>query len=1155
MRTSLGHISFLLVRTICAAVALAASLRGAGALQAQAVDRLPEAIDSAKLVALPRHHPQWANAANSIGALSASQPIDGLTIVLSRSPEKELAFEKLLAAQQDPASPEYHHWLTAAEVGQRFGLSEHDLAAVSAWLQSQGLHVSFVAPSRIFLGFGGTVEQLNHAFHTELQSYNVHGTERISVASDPMLPASLAPVVKAIRGLYTIDDRPFHSAKSMHMARPDLTLENGNHFVTPADFATIYDLPGGGTGAGQTIGIVGVSRTDPADFEEFRGLTGTSFPNPIEIVPTAFGGIDPGPAYTAPPPSGTSIDGQLEATLDVTRAGSIANGGQLELVVATASSGGIGDDAQYLVQTTPLPAQVMSISFGACESEGGSSGVKFWDTLFQQAASEGMSVFVSSGDAGASGCDANFGTPPTDPSPNSPNYICSSSYATCVGGTEFNDTGDPSEYWGTTNSGVLESALSYIPEGAWNQPLNEDSEPQAASSGGGVSSFVATPSWQTGTGVPSARAGRYTPDVAFSASGHDGYFGCFAAAGSSCVPNSEGEFEFEYFYGTSAAAPAMAAIAALLDENAGFGQGNLNPQLYSLASSAPSVFHDVTVATSGVSGCTVDTPSMCNNSIPGPTGLTGGQAGYLIGDGYDEVTGLGSLDISNFLNSYPVSETTPTVSLDFGASGFTTAQPIYGSVTLTGRAGKTPTGSVILSGGGYESSSATLSNGYAYFTIPADTLPIGNNVMTASYTPDATDAGIYNTATGSDSITVTSVPLITPSVSVFIGTPNITTAQSLLVEVSISGGINNAVPTGSVTLVSGSYKSAPVAAGSSGITFIQVPAQALAAGTDTLKVTYTPDKASAGIYASATGSTTESVTAATIIAPTVTVLPASSSITTAQNLAVIVYVQTNEGPTYQAPTGTVTLTGGTFTSAPVAPSQTSANFTIPSESLAVGNDTLTASYTPDSGSSALYSSSTGSASVTVAAAPPPSFSITGSAVSVTPGATSGNTSTVTVTPAGGFTGTVALTAAITASPANTTNSPTVSFGSTGSVAISGTGIGTAALTVTTAARGGCTQANERASGADPWLAAGGAAMAGVLLLGFPASKRWRLFAMLLFLGALTSVVTACGGGGGGAGGSSCQVVIPGTTAGTYTITVTGTSGSTTNTGTVTLTVQ
>jgi Predicted protease len=169
----------------------------------------------------------------------------------------------------------------------------------------------------------------------------------------------------------------------------------------------------------------------------------------------------------------------------------------------------------------------MNISFGACEADRTQADVLFWDTLFSQGAAEGISTFVASGDSGAAGCDAYFQSPPQNQIA-SPNYICSSSYVTCVGGTEFADTANPGLYWNQTSN--FETALGYIPEGGWNEPLNSNGSTEAASSGGGFSSYIATPSWQVGTGVPGTQ-GRYTPDVAFTASGHDGYFGCLAASG------------------------------------------------------------------------------------------------------------------------------------------------------------------------------------------------------------------------------------------------------------------------------------------------------------------------------------------------------------------------------------------------------------------------------------------------------------------------------------------------------------------------------------------------------------------------------------------------------------------------------------------------
>src|SRR5262249_54853104 len=207
------------------------------------------------------------------------------------------------------------------------------------------------------------------------------------------------------------------------------------------------------------------------------------------------------------------------------------------------------------VDTHPLLAQVMSLSYGSCEAvNDGASRVSYWDHLFSQAAAEGITVVVSSGDSGVAGCDDQFAPPPANQAA-SPNLICASSYATCVGGTQFADAANPDAYWRTTNLAGFSSALSYIPEGAWNEPLNSAGNVQVAATGGGVSAHIPTPPWQVGPGVP-GKAGRYTPDVSFSASRHTGYFSCLAAQDTSCVADGAGFFRFLISFGTSAAAPS-----------------------------------------------------------------------------------------------------------------------------------------------------------------------------------------------------------------------------------------------------------------------------------------------------------------------------------------------------------------------------------------------------------------------------------------------------------------------------------------------------------------------------------------------------------------------------------------------------------------------
>jgi len=784
-------------------------------LDGQAMDRITEGINPQKLVTLSSHHPRWASPQNDDGEVVGDLPVEHLTFVLSRSPEQQQALQAFMLQQQDPNSPEYHHWLTPSEYGRRFGLSDQDIATLSGWLESQGLHINWIAPSRMFVRFGGTAGAVGHAFHTQLHAYRAtNGSERMSVSSDPMIPAALQPAVKAIHGLYSIEDHPFHAVTPSSSDNPDITSGSGAHFLVPADVATIYDYKGGSP-APETIAIVGRSRTNFNDFANFRQQTKASFSNPTEIVPTQFGGEDPGPAYTAPPTGNVSLDDQSEATLDVTQAAALDSTAKILLVVASEASGGIEADAQYLIQTNPVPAPVMSISFGACESAAGPAGVAYWNTLFEQAAAEGISVLVSSGDSGAAGCDEAFATPPAVPQANSPNYICSSSYATCVGGTEFNDTYNPAAYWNATSGLNLRSALGYIPEGAWNESLSNAYGSQVAASGGGVSSVIPTPAWQVGTGVPAARSGRYTPDLAFSAANHDGYFGCFAAAGGTCIAGSNGAFPFVVFSGTSAAAPLMAGITALLDASAGAPQGNLNPKLYPLAAAAPSAFHDVTVVSSGVTGCTLTAASLCNNSIPSPNG-TGGQPGYLLAAGYDEVTGLGSLDITNFLQSFNSAGGgsgtlyTPVVSMMLSSNTISTEQTLTATVQVTAPSGAPgePTGSVVVTGAGYTSSAVQLSGNSATVTIPAGSLALGNIALTATYTPDSASSSVFTAASGTTAVTVTTLapPGFTMQASSLTTSPGAITGNSTVVAITPTGGF-----TGTVTLTA-AITSAPAGA-------------------------------------------------------------------------------------------------------------------------------------------------------------------------------------------------------------------------------------------------------------------------------------------------------------------------------------------------------
>jgi len=826
---------------------------------AQSANLVQGPVNAAQRAVLAGHHPAWANAQNDAGAVPSDLAIEHVTVLLNRPPQLEQAYKQFLQDQQNPASPDYHHWLTPIEIGQRFGASMHDIEAVKAWLVSQGLRVDAISNSHDRITFSGPASAFAAAFGAEMHYYTVSGDNRISVNTDPQIPIGLKNVIRSISGLYTVKAHPQHistigSTSSPHFkgdadvtSNPDFTLGAGNYVIFPSDFAVIYNLngiTGGINGTGETIAIIGRSGVCAADITNFASVADVTANLPNTIVPPL--GISP-PAPDCTDGTGASGD-QGEATLDVTRSGSIAQGAALDLVVSADSNtvDGIGVAATYVVDTPPSPApKIMSISFGSCETENGSSGVDFWDSLFTQAAGEGISVFVSSGDSAAAGCDDSFSTPPASQSL-SINAICSSSYATCVGGTEFADFTDPSQYWSSTNGGAsgTESALSYIPEGAWNEPYNSSNQLQVAGSGGGVSIYIATPTWQVGTGVPGS-AGRYVPDVAFSASQHDGYFGCLAGGGGSCV-NSGSGIPFVEFAGTSAAAPDMAGITALLNQQEGSAQGQLNPTLYSLAATTSNaVFNDVTVASSGVTGCVVTTPSMCNNSTAGPNSLTGGLGGYLVNGGYDEATGWGSVNVANLLANWSQSGLSSTTSsLNVTPSTFGSGS---GTVVLTATVtstGGTPTGNVSFFNSGVQVGSAALSSGVATFSYTFSGLTAGTYPLTADYPETGSFAGSSSppaTLTITSQSTATALTVSPAAVDVGSTTPVVLTAT-----VTSGGG----TPTGTVNFFNGSTMIGSGALISGAVTFNYGTA-ALTAGAYSLTATYVPTGSFSGSTSSA----------------------------------------------------------------------------------------------------------------------------------------------------------------------------------------------------------------------------------------------------------------------------------------------------------------
>jgi subtilase family serine protease len=859
---------------------------------AQATNLVLAPVDPGNRVMLKGHHPAWAGAQNDAGAVPSDLALERLTIVLNRPPQVEQAFTQLLADQQNPKSPNYHHWLTPVEIGNRFGVSDHDLGAVTGWLQAQGLTVDDVANSRIRVTFSGTAANVANAFGGEMHYFQVGAEKLISLSSAPQIPAALRGLVRSISGLSTVKTQPQHHVKvakvrvkeSAGKALPELTLSDGSHAIAPADFATIYNLTGGFNGTGQKIAIIGRSGVCPADITNFATLSGVTINGPTVIVPPL--GMTP----ATPVCSGNATGDQGEATLDVTRSGSIAQGAQIDLVISsdTQTVDGIQTSASYVVDTNPVPAHVMSISFGLCEAAAPSEAT-FYDNLFQQAVAEGISVMVSSGDSGVAGCDPAFNPPPAGASLAAPNLICSSGFGTCVGGTEFNDTANPGQYWNTANSAALGSALSYIPEGAWNEPFDGNNALQVAGTGGGVSLVIKpTPSWQAGAGVPSARAGRYTPDVSFSASGHDAYFACLAAAGGSCVVSNH-QFNFVEFSGTSASAPDMAGVAAILNQSRGAVQGHLNPTLYKLGEEQVtfSVFNDVTIASSGVTKCSVNTASTCNNTVASSTGLSGGTSGFLVNPGYDEATGLGSINIGNLLTAWASPLVPSLTAMMTSASQVPAATNVTFTATVTPfSGGGTPTGNVTFLDGTTTLGTGTISGGMA--TFMTSTLSVGVHSITGVYQGDTAFAGSEASISQTvGTLSQTAIQTSAPQVAV-------NTSVTLTATVAPQSG-GTGTPTGTVAFIANGSQIGTGTLNSGTATIMWTP---------TTAISYTIT----GVYKGDTtfvGSTSSGLNQSVV---DITVVPSSPSVSVAAGGDGSVSISVTPSAGY-SPTVNVTCTG------------------------------------------------------------------------------------------------------------------------------------------------------------------------------------------------------------------------------------------------------
>ena len=737
--------------------------------------RVTEAVDDAKRIIFDGNVHTMARRRFEEGRVEASRPLRRMMLVLRRSPEQDAALSAFNERQNDPASPDFHHWLHAEEFGKLYGPADSDLSIVTGWLETHGFEVEEVNKGRTLIQFSGTAKAVEEAFQVEMHRYMVNGEHHIANDRDPSMPAALAPVVAGIASLHDFFPKPQHvmgktvridpmtgrktlvnpeSAPTPHAhpriaeatpgqsagEAPQLTYQdNGDTYedLTPYDFATIYNiLPlwKASTpiiGKGVSIAISGVSDVNVADFNNFRSAFGL----PASTLKTIVNGTDPG---------ADGGGGQIENSLDVEMAGATAPGAQIILVVSgnTSTTGGDMLSNEYIVDKEVAP--IMSASYGECEKNLGSSGTMAFNSVWQQGATEGISIFESSGDQGSAGCsNSDQAGPNADETGLQVNGIASSPYVTAVGGTDFTwsfvDNGTAT-YWNSTNGPQLQTAKGILPEVPWNStctnPLLDSlfgaANPEQLCNGllsydngyfdglvvitggsGGTSTVFSKPSWQTGYGASSTH--RDLPDVSLFASGGfpstvngSAILFCYSKAGGACSYTAALGVEAQQVGGTSASSPLMAGVMALIDQTNG-AQGLANPTFYKLlakqvaaktACNSSTVtngnacyFYDVTQGTNA-QVCVTGDPNCVTTTSGDQLGIL---SGFASGTGYDDATGLGTLNVTNVVNGWAAQSSTAAITLSPTTVTFASTSEGSTSAAQTVTVKNTGTGALTLS--------------------------------------------------------------------------------------------------------------------------------------------------------------------------------------------------------------------------------------------------------------------------------------------------------------------------------------------------------------------------------------------------------------------------------------------------------------------------
>jgi hypothetical protein len=852
-------------------------------------------IDPAQRKSLGNSVPPMAALATDRGHVDGATPMKDLVLMMQPSKAQSAALKKQIDDMHNATSPNFHKWLTPEQFAAQYGASDADLKTVTAWLTSNGFNVEQTARGKNWIRFSGSSSQVESAFKTSMHSYSLNGAARYANTTALSIPAALAPAVAGIISANNFGSHAQHVPPSTIIrdktgkfvraaatasanaasgtSKPAFTGagDQQEYFLAPADFAKIYNtqplISAGTDGTDVSIAIVGRSDIEISDVEAFRTIAGLPFNDPKIIYATT----DPG-----------DVEGDdVEASLDVEWSGAIAPHATINYVIGATTSvtDGVDIAASYAIDNVTAP--ILSLSFGLCEANVSDTEAAFYDELWQQAAAQGMTVFVSAGDAGSSGCNApenaatvyGFGV----------NGLASSAYTVAVGGTEFNDA-DPTTYWNNTNAAGQLSVKGYVPEAVWNESCNGNIAPSSTncafapyeietySGGGGFSSCVVhttdedgnetcvsghpKPSWQTGSGVPDDGA-RDLPDLSLAAAAeHDGYLLCIQGA-CQWTTNSDGSItleQAEVVGGTSAAAPSMAGIMALIEQKQGQFQGVANYQLYKIAAGQDyascdssqetdptktnaCIFHDITTGSnavpcsSGSPNCDTTPSSLVKPAIGLPPRGSLVLDGYSAVSGYDLASGLGSINAANLLAAWGANSTLPTTTtLSVSKTSFAHGTSITLGSQVAPESGKgTPSGDVLFKASTTGNVlTGTLDSGK--FSGSTIDLPGGTYNLTSQYSGDATFSASTSPAV---SVTVTpessTLTGMTYAVSRFfiLGRQEIIalTATQLggpfWIQVQVAGASGSTAATGTIELQSGTTKIGTFPVSKSGLIYVQ----------------------------------------------------------------------------------------------------------------------------------------------------------------------------------------------------------------------------------------------------------------------------------------------------------------------------------------------